>query len=66
VQSVEKIAEIAQHGIENTLLEDKWTMQFITVGRLQPIMEALDDDGSSLVTVAEVNAFTAARPFDWR
>ncbi|KAF5347531.1 hypothetical protein D9758_014525 [Tetrapyrgos nigripes] len=63
-QTVEKIAEIARSA-ESSSMEDKWTMQFITVGRLQPIMEALDDDASSLVTVAEVNAFTAARPFNW-
>ena len=49
--------------------EDEWALQYITalkVQAVQPLMEALDDDVSSFVTVAEVNAFTAARPKDWR
>ncbi|RPD69596.1 hypothetical protein L226DRAFT_575426 [Lentinus tigrinus ALCF2SS1-7] len=45
--------------------EDEWALQFITVLRMQPVIEALDDDASSFVTIAEANAFTAARPQKW-
>ncbi|KAK7027265.1 hypothetical protein VNI00_015354 [Paramarasmius palmivorus] len=47
---------------------DRWTLQYITVlhlQRLKPLMEAIDDDASSFVTIAEVNAFTTARPLGW-
>ncbi|KAF7292835.1 VPS13 domain-containing protein [Mycena indigotica] len=45
--------------------EDEWTLEFINVVRLQAISEAFDDDASGFVTIAEVNAFTTARPLDW-
>ncbi|GJE85201.1 hypothetical protein PsYK624_012790 [Phanerochaete sordida] len=45
--------------------EDRWTLDYITILRIQPLLEAFDDDASSFVTVSEVNAFTQARPRDW-
>ena len=46
--------------------EDRWTLDYITIMRIQPLLEAFDDDASSFVTVSEVNAFTQARPRDWK
>ncbi|KAJ7757039.1 hypothetical protein B0H16DRAFT_1885755 [Mycena metata] len=45
--------------------EDEWALEYISVLRLQAISEAWDDDASGFVTIAEVNAFTTARPLDW-
>ncbi|RDX51421.1 hypothetical protein OH76DRAFT_1481353 [Lentinus brumalis] len=45
--------------------EDEWTLEYINVTRLQPILEAFDDDASGFITVAEVNTLTKARPDDW-
>ncbi|EKM48544.1 uncharacterized protein PHACADRAFT_132334, partial [Phanerochaete carnosa HHB-10118-sp] len=45
--------------------EDRWTLDYITILRIQPLLEAFDDDASSFVTVSEVNAFTHARPRGW-
>ena len=65
-QVVDEIANIANCVDPNTAKEDQWTLQYITVLRVQPLIEALDDDVSSFVTVSEANAFTAARPLTWR
>jgi len=46
--------------------EDSWAMEFITVHRAQPLVEEIDEDGSSFITVNEANAFTASRPEGWR
>ena len=46
--------------------EDEWTLEHINVSRVQPIIEAFDDDASGFITVTEVNAFTTARPENWR
>ena len=46
--------------------EDEWTLEYINVTRLQPIIEAFDEDGSGFVSVTEANRFTAARPNGWR
>lgn len=46
--------------------EDRWTLEHITLLRIQPLLEAFDDDASTFVTVTEVNTFTQARPRDWR
>lgn len=45
---------------------DKWALSYISVLRIQPLIEAFDDDASGFVTVSEANTFTAARPEDWR
>lgn len=47
-------------------VQDDWALEYITISRIQLLLEAFDDDASSLVSVAEVNAFTTARPKDWR
>ena len=47
-------------------MEDSWTLEYINILRLQPIIEAFDDDASGFVSIAEVNRFASARPSDWR
>jgi hypothetical protein len=61
-QKVEEIADVARE----TSGEDLWTLQFMTVMRVDKLIEALDDDVSSFVTISEVNGFTASRPSYWR
>ncbi|EED80010.1 predicted protein [Postia placenta Mad-698-R] len=45
--------------------QDSWALPWIAVKRLQPIVEAFDDDASGYVTIAKVNNFTKSRPVDW-
>ena len=45
---------------------DEWALEWINVTRLQPIVEAFDDDASNFITVTEANDFTTSRPRDWR
>ena len=45
---------------------DVWAIKFIDVTRLQPILEAFDDDASGFITISEMNRFTSSRPADWR
>ena len=47
-------------------VKDRWSLQYIAMNRLRPLVEALDDDGSSSVTVDQVNEFTSSRPKEWR
>ncbi|EKM49057.1 uncharacterized protein PHACADRAFT_188983, partial [Phanerochaete carnosa HHB-10118-sp] len=60
-----KVQEIAQVTSRDILPEDEWALEYITISRIQPLLEAFDDDASSLVSVSEVNAFSNARPKDW-
>lgn len=53
-------------AIPATPQEDLWALDYITIQRVQPLIEALDWDGSSFVTVNELNAFSSARPEGWR
>lgn len=46
--------------------DDAWCLAYITIRRIQPLLEALDEDGSTFVTVNELNRFSAARPDGWR
>ena len=45
---------------------DKWALKYIQISRVRAILEAFDDDASGFVTTQEINAFTRARPLDWR
>ena len=47
---------------------DAWAVNHINVKRLQPIMEAFDDDASGLITITEINRFTSSptRPQTWK
>ncbi|KAI0741196.1 hypothetical protein C8Q76DRAFT_710506 [Earliella scabrosa] len=45
--------------------EDVWTLDYLDLMHLQPILEAFDDDVSGFVTIQEVNHFTTSRPQGW-
>ncbi len=62
---VQEITQVAQQ-VPAMDVDDLWALEYVNVFRVQPLIEALDDDVSSFVTVAEVNVFTAARPLGWR
>lgn len=49
-----------------TPADDSWALQYINVRQVQALIEAIDDDGSSFVTVNELNEFTSCRPKGWR
>ena len=46
--------------------DDAWTLEYIDLTHVQPIIEGLDEDASGYVTIQEVNQFTTSRPKDWR
>ena len=53
-------------SIHSSRNPDAWAIKFIDVTRLQPILEAFDDDASGFITISEMNRFTISRPADWR
>lgn len=46
--------------------QDKWTLRYMDIERLQPLADALDDDASGFITIREANQFTLSCPKDWR
>ena len=63
---VETVNNIDTNLLPDTAVEDSWALEYITVRLIQPLVEAIDDDGSSFVTVSELNDFTSSRPKGWR
>ena len=57
---------IRTEGARPIVEGDAWTLQYIDLMHLQPIIEALDADTSGFVTIQEVNQFTTSRPQGWR
>ncbi|KAH9484737.1 hypothetical protein JR316_0001637 [Psilocybe cubensis] len=45
--------------------DDKWALAYINAAYVQPILEAVDDDGTGFVSVKEVNTFVKERPDGW-
>ncbi|KAI0041306.1 hypothetical protein FA95DRAFT_1611128 [Auriscalpium vulgare] len=60
VQPVRGISSLV--GNQNS---DAWAIEFIELSRVQPILEAFDDDASGFITVAEMNRFTSSRRLEW-
>ncbi|KAF4609963.1 hypothetical protein D9613_010377 [Agrocybe pediades] len=42
--------------------QDLWVFDYINVQHVQPIVEAMDEDGSGFISVKEANNFALARP----
>ncbi|CAA7260803.1 unnamed protein product [Cyclocybe aegerita] len=56
----------AQSAVSNMKRQDdKWALAYINAAYIQPILEAVDDDGTGFVSVKEVNTFVASRPEGW-
>ncbi|KAJ7053428.1 hypothetical protein C8F01DRAFT_1064970 [Mycena amicta] len=45
--------------------DDRWTLAYINAAHIQPISEAVDDDGSGFVSSKEANLFASQRPETW-
>ena len=60
------VSEMSASSIHTFQNPDAWAIKFINVTRLQPILEAFDDDASGFITISEMNRFTSSRPADWR
>ncbi len=45
---------------------DRWALKYINVSHVQPILEAIDDDGTGFISVKEVNTFVTSKPSGWR
>lgn len=43
-----------------------WALKHIDVAHVQPIVEAMDEDGSGFISVKEANKFALSRPPGWR
>lgn len=62
----ERFPEIGAASVNSSQNPDVWAIKFIDVTRLQPILEAFDDDASGFITISGMNRFTSSRPRDWR
>ncbi|KAH7909808.1 hypothetical protein BJ138DRAFT_1010091 [Hygrophoropsis aurantiaca] len=45
--------------------DDRWTLDYVNISRIQSIMESFDVDGSGFINIYEANSFTDARPKSW-
>ena len=52
----------------DTIANDEWALEYMSLNWLRPLMEAFDDDASGYVTITEVNKLMDMRPssFTWR
>lgn len=46
--------------------ENRWSLEYIDAAYVQPIVEAMDDDGSGFISVQEASKFALARPKELR
>ena len=53
-------------GITGSPDPDAWAIKYFDIMRVQPILEAMNDDASGFITIGEMNRFTSSRPIDWR
>ncbi|KAK0211624.1 hypothetical protein IW262DRAFT_1467624 [Armillaria fumosa] len=58
-----EVSRISEASVQPA--DDQWALRYINLLRIQPLMEAFDDDVSGFVTINEANAFCAGRPENW-
>ncbi|KAJ6608452.1 hypothetical protein B0H10DRAFT_1815812 [Mycena sp. CBHHK59/15] len=46
-------------------VDDRWALAYVNVAYLEPILEAVDDDGTGFVSIKEANDFAMSRPEGW-
>ena len=63
---IRSIPGLSTAGITGSPDPDAWAIKYIDIMRVQPILEAMDDDASGFITIGEMNRFTSSRPIDWR
>jgi hypothetical protein len=66
IAEAEGLAKGVRSVGDSSMSKNAWAIKFIEVARLQPILEAFDDDASGFITISEMNRFTSSRPSDWR
>jgi hypothetical protein len=60
------ILGVGMAGVTGSPDPDAWAIKYMDIMRVQPILEAMDDDASGFITIGEMNRFTSSRPIDWR
>ncbi|KAH8823592.1 hypothetical protein DL96DRAFT_280950 [Flagelloscypha sp. PMI_526] len=60
-----KSAALTFRDPEDARALDAWALNFLTVTRVQSILEAIDDDGTGFITVREVNEFVNGQIEGW-
>lgn len=55
-------AEKRGADISSSVPTNDWTIRYINVTYLLPIMDAIDDDATGLVSISEINRFTDQLP----
>ena len=65
-ETPKKSINILANDFTRPEMEDSWVLHCINVAHVQPIVEALDEDGSGFISVKEANGFAGSRPMGWR
>ncbi|TFK67035.1 hypothetical protein BDN72DRAFT_915436, partial [Pluteus cervinus] len=47
------------------VIDDQWALAYVNVTYVQPIMEAIDDNGTGFVSIKELNNFATSAPLSW-
>ena len=66
ISETNTVPDLGANATSSSTNPDAWAIKYIDFMWVQPILEALDDDASGFITVAEVNRLTSSRPIDWR
>ncbi|KAF9445936.1 hypothetical protein P691DRAFT_777225 [Macrolepiota fuliginosa MF-IS2] len=45
--------------------DDRWALEYFNLSNIQPILEAIDDDGTGFISIREANTFASERPMGW-
>ncbi|KAM5542274.1 hypothetical protein V8D89_004147 [Ganoderma adspersum] len=65
IKRVQNDATLSMPTANQVSGQDEWTLEYLDVTRVQPIIEAFDDEALGFIKVANVNTFTTTRPENW-
>jgi hypothetical protein len=52
-------------SVTTNVQRERWAVAHIHIAHVQPILEAIDDDGTGFISINEVNTFAMSRPEGW-
>ncbi|KAG6853344.1 hypothetical protein C0991_005075 [Blastosporella zonata] len=59
------VSSSADSTAPSRFTDDEWAHSYVNVSYLQALSESIDDDGSGLINIQEINTFTTLCPKGW-
>ncbi|KAJ3804440.1 hypothetical protein F5876DRAFT_70629 [Lentinula aff. lateritia] len=67
IENLTGLSRVASPITPTSIASSNWpvALKYINISKAQPILEAIDDDGTGFISIKEVNTFALSKPKGW-